>query len=1050
MELGIYETLITEKIRKKLSDLDSNKVYIFDNKKVDGEEATHFITLHLSKVISETLKSIKGNKNYSSLQQQIQIANNLLTYLEKEIDGSSFKEDLIEEDGKILEAVFDRLNTDHRDLNLHLAEIMPVTRLSQSELFTGGNSELSLVNELKREIRSSNKIDLLVSFIKWKAIVILKDAFEDFTNKGGELRVITTTYMGASDAKAIEELSKLPNTTIKVSYNTSNERLHAKAYLFYRKTGYHTGYIGSSNFSRSALTDGLEWNVKVTTKEIPHIIDKFQKTFESYWNQPEFELFDGSKIERLTSALNSNKIGRSTDEITTFFDLTPYHYQKEILQKIAAERSIHNSHKNLVVAATGTGKTMIAAFDFKRFKKENPNARLLFIAHRIEILKQALKTFRNVLKDQNFGELLGDGYKPTGKNVVFATVQSFNQFELDSFSSPEYYDFIIMDEAHHGSASSYKKIIKYFTPQILLGLTATPERMDGQNILEDFNHRIAAEIRLPDALNNKLLTPFQYFGITDAIDYSRINWNNGRYDITELNKLYTSNDIRVNDILKNLDKYTRDIHSNKCVGFCASIEHAKFMHAKFDKIGLKSNYLVSENSSYRDSIIDDFKKGKINYLFVVDIFNEGIDIPEIDTVLFLRPTESLTIFLQQLGRGLRLSEDKDVLTVLDFVGHARDEYNFEHKFRALIGKTTTSIENEIKKDFPHLPLGSSIVLEKKAKEYILENIKKATTINKRSLINKLQLFKVNFDLPLTLKNFLSCYNLELSHIYKNHTFTSLLSEAFATNHDSNNEVKYKTLLSKKLMATNALHYFQFIQQLIDKDFKLNNVNGDLELNKQLGLMFYYDYYSEPNQGNTFEDAISEIGKNKSFVNELREYLELRIDQIDFEEIECLDMTFNFPLKIHARYTREQILVALQISKYDFKSPNKEGVALNKTYNTEALFINLKKSEEDFSPTTMYNDYAINESLFHWESQNGAGPDTTKGRSYIQQREEGKIILLFVRETHKNEKGYTNGYSFLGPANFVSYQGAKPMSIHWKLEEPIPPYLWNESAKLVVG
>lgn len=246
---------------------------------------------------------------------------------------------------------------------------------------------------------------------------------------------------------------------------------------------------------------------------------------------------------------------------------------------------------------------------------------------------------------------------------------------------------------------------------------------------------------------------------TDSVDYSRIKWSSGKYDSAELTNIYTANDIRVGDIIKNLNDYTKDIHSVSAVGFCVSVEHAKFMQRKFCNAGLSAEYLVSENSANREDIIHKFKKKEINYLFVVDIFNEGIDIPQIDTVLFLRPTESLTIFLQQLGRGLRLSDDKDVLTVLDFVGQARDEYDFENKFRALIGKTNTTVLKEIEQDFPHLPLGCSVVLEKKAKDFILENIRKATSINKRQLVLKIQRFQEQTHLELTLSNFLAFYNL---------------------------------------------------------------------------------------------------------------------------------------------------------------------------------------------------------------------------------------------------------------------------------------------------
>lgn len=1049
MEIGIYEKLITNSVKQRLNTLDKSQYEIFRGKKLDPEEAAYYISLHLIRVITKALNLISSQKELR-VSKQIEVSNNLLKFLAKQIEEYTFDEDIIDVEASILEAVFDKLNNKHRNLNLHLNEIMPASRLSQSELFTGGNVGLSLESEIRKEIRSADRIDLLVSFIKWSAIRILIEDFKEFVNRGGKLRIITTTYVGATDTKAIQELSKLPNTQIKISYNTKNERLHAKAYLFFRNTGFHTGYIGSSNFSRSALTTGLEWNIKITTQEIPHIIDKFQKTFQSYWNNSEFETYHENQYQKLNQALKESTFSKDeTPDIINFFDLKPYHFQKEILEKLRVERKIHHSFRNLIVAATGTGKTMISAFDFKAFFEKNTDCTFLFIAHRIEIVKQARQTFRHVLKNQNFGELLGDGYKPTHKNVLFTTIQSLYNLELEKEFSTTYFDYIIFDEVHHAQAQSYQKIITYFNPKILLGLTATPERMDGKNILQDFNYRFAAEIRLPDALNQKLLCPFQYFGISDAIDYTNIAWSNGKYNVSELNKIYTANDFRVRDILKNLDKYTNDIQNVSCIGFCASQEHAKFMHHKFTAAGLKSNYLISENSQNRTAIINQFQQKQINYLFVVDIFNEGIDIPQIDTVLFLRPTESLTIFLQQLGRGLRLHDGKEMLTVLDFVGRARDEYDYENKFRALIGKTNTAVEKEVAKDFPHLPLGCSIVLEKQAKEYIIENIRKATQLDKRGLIKRIQNYNNITDKPLTVGNFLNIYNLKYHDVYKNNAFTLLKSEAFGLPCDTHNADFYQRMFSKKWNITESYTYFRFILDLIDNDFEVEKLD-ETEENALLTLMVYYDFYQSPNQEGTVAQAILKIGKNRDFVQEMKELLEYKIDQINFEEFPYSHPNFTFPLRIHARYTREQIFVAMGLSTYEKQSSIREGVAQNKALNMEALFVNLQKTEEDFSPTTMYDDYAISETLFHWQSQNKTSPESTVGKSYIHQESIGKEILLFIRETPRTSYKSTQGFVFIGPTKYVSHKGSKPMSIKWKLQEPIPNYLWKESAKMVNG
>ncbi len=1046
MNEGLYEQLVTKLINIKIAELDKNSFQV-KKSNIDKAEAAQLLSLHIGKTIKYALNLVKGD---DVLESQIEISNKILLFLKQELKNEIFEDDLIETEGKILKAVFTKIDAHFTDLDLHLKEITPYTRLIHSELFTGGNSGATLESELRKEILSSDKIDLLVSFIKWKGIRILESELREFTSRGGKLRVITTTYMGASDAKAIELLASLENTEVKVSYNTGNERLHAKAYLFERNTGFHTGYIGSSNFSRSALTDGLEWNLKITTNEISHIIDKFRKTFESYWQNSDFESFDLSKhSEKLTSALKQGKISKEYVFTTSYFDIKPYPYQKEILEKFEVERTVHNRSKNLLVAATGTGKTIISAFDYKNFKLNNKSSKLLFVAHRKEILQQARAAFQGVLKENNFGELWVDGLEPSNNEYVFASVQTLKNRLKDLKLGPEYYDFIIIDEVHHISASSYRPIIDYFTPKVLLGLTATPERMDNEDILQDFCNRIAAEIRLPEALNKKLLSPFQYFGITDSIDLSNVKWEKGRYVASELTDIYTANNIRVNEIINSLDKYVNDIQDVRAICFCVSIDHAVFMSEKFNMAGLIADSLTSKNSKEREQIRDDFKKKKINYLFVVDIFNEGVDIPEIDTVLFLRPTESLTVFLQQLGRGLRLTEGKDCLTVLDFVGNAKPEYDFENKFRALIGKTTTSVKKEIEDNFPHLPLGCSIVLEKKAKETILDNIRKATSFNINQLVTKIRNFQFQTTLPLTLSNFLALNHLQIEMVYKKGSWSRLCNMAgVLENFDSRNEKQIYAAINNKWLSTNSLHYFEFILRNAKAGFKinLNNFNPN---EKTMLLMLHYDIWQSQGGFTSLEDSIREIGRNKVLVNEIIEVLEFLIDRIDFKEIN-IQLPYEQPLKLHARYTRDQILAAFNFSTFEKKSSNREGVAENKELNTEIFFIDLIKSEEDYSPTTMYNDYAISETLFHWQSQNKTRAEIGKGLTYIKQKKLGKIILLFVREKAANEFGNTIGYVFVGEGNFINFEGSKPMNITWELEEPLPNYLWKESAKLSIG
>lgn len=1045
MQLGLYEQLINKIVISKLNELDREKFYI-KKSDIDKAEAAKLLSQYLSNVIKYALSLITGD---DSIDRQIILSNKIIYLLKDELSNQDFEEDLISLEAKILSAIFLKLDAGFSDFEKHLKSITPYSRLIHSELFTGNNSGISLESEIKKEILSSDRISFLVSFIKWTGIRIFEKELFDFTERGGQLKVITTSYMGATDLKAIEYLATLKNTEVKVSYNTDNERLHAKAYLFYRNTGFHTGYIGSSNLSRSALTNGLEWNIKVTSTEVGHIINKFVKTFDTYWQDKEFEFFDKQRDSaKLRIALKKESRISSTS-VYTYFDIKPFPYQSEILEKLETERLVHNRDRNLLVAATGTGKTVISAFDFKNFRSVNSSAKLLFVAHRKEILQQAQATFQGVLKDANFGELWVDGIEPERYDVVFASVQTLNNRLSDLSLSATFYDFIIVDEVHHISANSYRSILSYFQPKILLGLTATPERMDGEDILRDFCNTIAAEIRLPEALNRKLLCPFQYFGVTDNVDLSTAIWKNGRYLPAELTKVYTQNDNRVNHILFNLRKYLNDFQDVRALCFCITQEHAQYMAEKFTLSGINSDYLVSSRSNERESIRLRFQRKEINYLFVVDIFNEGVDIPEIDTVLFLRPTESLTVFLQQLGRGLRLADKKDCLTVLDFVGNSRPEYDFAGKFRALIGKTNSTIHKEIEDDFPHLPLGCSIVLEKKAKEFILENIRNASSISKNQLVSKIQNYQHQTKLPFNLRNFSEFYHIPLQLIYKRGCWKRLCQMAGKVEElDSTNEKEIHRAISKKWQSCNSITYFRFILDLAKNDFKFKF--ADLtEPEKQMCLMLHYDVWQDAGMFRSLEASINAIGKNAVLNQEIIEVMNVLIDKINYIETDIV-LPICQPLKIHSRYTREQILAAFGFSTFDQKSSIREGVALSIEKNLELLFITLNKSEKDFSPTTLYDDFAISEKLFHWQSQNNVKPESGKGKSYIDHLSENKRILIFVREKNEDEYGNVMGSVFLGDANFVEYEGSKPMNIKWELNEPIPHYLWKDTAKMAVG
>lgn len=1047
---GIYEEIINHKLKNEIAKLDIDS-YEIGKEKIDTEEARKILSTYITAVTRRALKFVRDNENddRQALINQIHTCNEVITLLSEKLDEEEFKLLKIEEEGEVLTSIYSKMNS-IRSIQKGKV-IRPVTPISQSSLFTGSSYEPNMLGELKKEILTADSIDMLVSFIKWSGLRCIIDELKTFTEQSNKrLRVITTSYMEATDYKAIDELSQLPNTEIKISYDVDRTRLHAKAYLFKRETGFSTAYIGSSNLSNPALTSGLEWNIKVTEKDSFDIIKKFEATFESYWNDREFSTFHSNKKddqERLKLALTKNK-DYTENNLTLLFDIKPYLYQKEILEKLQVEREIFGRTKNLLVAATGVGKTVISAFDYKRYKSINKNsAKLLFVAHREEILKQSMDTFRVILRDPNFGDLLVSKHQPNSLDHLFVSIQSFNSKELYDKTTSGYYDFIIVDEFHHAAAGSYQKLLSYYQPKILLGLTATPERMDGKDILSYFDDTISAEMRLTEAINRKLLSPFQYFCVSDTVDLSKLKWGRKGYDIKELENVYTSNTIRSNQIVKSLKKYVTDILEVKGLGFCVSIEHANYMAYYFNQIGIPSVALYgSVDNKIRTDAKDKLVNGEINFIFVVDLYNEGIDIPEVNTILFLRPTESLTVFLQQLGRGLRLADGKECLTVLDFVGQAHQNYNFEEKFRALIGKTKHSIPFYLENGFFNLPKGSFIQLEKQAKDYILRNIK-SSSITRSNLVLKMKYFENDTGMQLTLQNYLKHYQLSLYDFYgksRNRSFSRMMVEA-GLNDDFKWEIEdFVTSRLQNLFFLNSSTLLKFLIRYLE-----DGIIQNTEEKTMVNMLYYSFYKAHPKKEGhaSIEEGIRNILANKEFKQEIQEILSYKYNSLETMEIKN-DLNFICPLKVHCNYSTTQVLAALEYYDEEKSPAFREGVKYFQDKNLDIFFITLNKSEKDFSPSTLYEDYAINETLFHWQTQSRVSENTATAQRYIHHKKKNHQIALFVRE-YKQENGQTAPFVFLGTAEYNKHYGNKPMSFIWKLKEEMPSYMVSKANKNIL-
>ncbi len=1046
---GLYEQVVNRALSKDLSLIQDERKHLVD---IDEAEASSILSQYLSSVIKKGLDVVLEQR-CGDVEAQIKLVNQIIGVIKSVTQDTDLSEMSVEENAQLLLALLKE-----KDERLALGKkasdvvIRPESSIAQSSLFTGALYEPQMFTELKKEISSADRIDMLVSFIKWSGLRLMIDELKEFTKNGGKLRIITTSYMGATDVKAIDELNKLQGTEIKVSYDTKRTRLHAKTYVFYRNTGFTTAYVGSSNMSNAALSSGLEWNIKVTKKDLPETIDKIEASFESYWNSTDFEYYSDEEKSRLELALKGEKYQGFNSSTPIFtLDVTPYSYQQEILEKLESEREVRGYYRNLLVAATGTGKTVISALDYKRFRKKNAGkpCRLLFVAHREEILRQSRATFQAVLKDANFGELLVGDEKAEKIDYLFISIQSLNSKAFLEKTRKDFYDFIIVDEFHHAAAPTYQKLLSYYEPRILLGLTATPERMDGRSILPYFNNRIAAEIRLPEAIDRKLLCPFQYFGVTDNVDLDALRWVNGGYDKRALTDLYTHSDKRAKLIVEALLKYVTDIDDVKGLGFCVTIAHAQYMTAYFNNIGIPSMCLTGSSADEeRKNAKDALVRGKVRFIFVVDIYNEGVDIPEVNTVLFLRPTESLTVFLQQLGRGLRLSDDKECLTVLDFIGQANKKYNFEDKFSALLSNAARSVTKEIKEGFVYVPKGCSIQLERIAAKHILDNIR-ASYGSTAGLVSRLATFEEDTNQECTLENFLRYYHLDPRAIYKTASFSRLCVRAGVM--DDFNE-SLEDLMSKafaRFAVADSRRWLKFLLEILPR-LRTLDLNTLSDKEKRMMQMFFITiWFTGAEEWNSaiMKGRIRELLNNPIMLRELIELIQYQYDRIDFID-KSVNLSFNNPLDLHCTYSRNQLLVAMDIMK---PGAVQEGVRWLSDKKLYVLFVTLNKSEKDFSDRTMYEDYSINESLFHWQSQNATAPESPTGQRFINHEKEGIKVLMFVRE-FKNDRTYGGAmaYTFLGTATYVSHTGSRPMSIIWKMDNPIPPRFLKKTNKLMVG
>lgn len=1022
---GLYEVLVTEGLKARLQALADA---VPAERPLQAAEAPDRIAWHLSRQIERALRAL-GDADRTHVG--IDVARALLDRLAEmvEVDPSDAPVD----PATVLHAILGRRPDGSAD-----SIAGPLIPLLDTTLLTNSPGEPNLWSQLRSEIHSAERIDVVMAFIRRSGITPLVDALRRHCERGRALRVLTTTYTGSTEQAALERLVDL-GAQVRVSYDLSTTRLHAKAWVFHRTSGFSTAYVGSSNLTHSAQVTGVEWNVRASAARNPDVLGKFAAVFDSYWSNGDFVPYDPDQFA--AEQQRTDRTDSGPHVILSPIEVRPLPFQSRQLELIELSRQ-RGHHRNLLVSATGTGKTVMAALDYARLRRQLDRSRLLFVAHREEILDQSMATFRHALRDASFGEKWVGGARPTRFDHVFASIQSLHANGLRDLR-PDHFDVVIVDEFHHAAARSYQLLLDHVRPVELLGLTATPERSDGLPILHWFDDRIAAELRLWDAIDQQYLTPFLYFGVHDGIDLTDIPWRRGQgYETGALTNRYTSSDAWARLVVKQVDEHV-DVSSMRALGFCVSVEHAHFMAHHFDRHGIPAVAISGESSrEERATALADLAAGEVKVVFSVDLFNEGVDLPNVDTLLMLRPTESPVLFMQQLGRGLRRAERKSHCTILDFVGTHRKEFRFDRRLRALLGGTRRDVERAVEAQFPFLPSGCSMQLDQVASEIVLRSLREAIPSRWPAKVEELRSLRRQRP-DLGLAEYLEDTGLDLTDLYAGSKSWSDLLEAAGgvTLPAGPNEAQLRRALGRLLHVDDAERITAYRELLAHPPPDPDAMSDRARRRVHMLVASLADQALA--RETTLREGVDLVWAHPQVLAELAELLGVLEDRIDHLH-HRLSTHPDVPLQIHARYSRIEILAAMGVSGDRAKiAAWQSGVYEARSANAEIFAFTLDKSSGDFSPTTRYRDYAISPSLIHWESQSTTREDSPTGLRYRYHERDGRTILLFARE-----RADERAFWFLGPATYRGHVGERPMAITWELEIPLPGDLYAAFAAAV--
>jgi superfamily II DNA or RNA helicase len=994
------------------------------------------------KIRDKDYKNVQNNKYYSVEEYKEKLLENVIEKIYIENKNNNYEEIIKKYRNYLNEKIEFPLNKVMYTDNNTTVDITNDFEIKNNSLIINKKTRNNnLLKELKNQLKTCNEFYFIVSFIKMSGLQLLISELKELELLGIKGKIITSTYLNITEPKALKKLLEFKNIEVKI-FDANLESFHTKAYIFNRENNMSSVIIGSANISQTAFFTSNEWNVKLYDAPYLNIYNDAIDEFYRIWNSDKVYTLNNKIIENYEEFYkNSYKIKSfNIKEKIIKNKIEPNVIQIKILENLKETRKKGNK-KAVVIAATGTGKTYLSAFDVKNFKAK----KLLFLAHREELLDNGIESFKNIIKNKNYGKLTMN-YKNFDSEYLFATVQTLSKdINLEKYKKDEF-DYIIIDEFHHASSNSYRKIIDYFEPKFLLGLTATPERMDGKDVLEICDYNIVGEIRLKEALEKELLVPFHYFGIADnTVNYDEIKNKNNNYDEIDLVKHLNINR-RVEFIIDKLKLYSFDGEKLKALGFCVNKEHAKYMSKEFNKKGYITEYLVADNSiKERKKIIENFKNGKIEIIFCVDIFNEGIDIPEINTLLFLRPTESMTIFIQQLGRGLRKSNNKNFVTILDFIGNYRKNYILPYAVdKNLIGNDTNIIK-DLKRNYIDYVENFYIELDKIARENILEKIEKIKI--KDEIIKSLYFeMKNNFNesKEIEFMDFLSYQQLKLEDIIS----------------------KYKSYLKFKKIVGD-----------------ISQVERDILNNKDLFYLFNYIEKRVPikypqviyllikileNKECSFEEIQNEI--SKKFIKNRKEYMTRAIEELLEDNIissfhnfyKLKDMYImnnkvkeyflkflNFLIVYYQKYfDSKELILYREYSRLELqylflsqvpRGSWRAGYAISN--KDICLFITINKSD-NIPEHLKYDNYFENQDIVQWISQNKTSHKSKIGNIFVNHKKLGYNVHIFIRKYEK-VGGVIKKFVYLGKAEYYNSNGDKPMYIRWKLENKIPNDIYLE-------